>query len=168
MKKIVLLTVSALLFSCYGMAQAPVVADLCVVTFADGKTFYAEVNSVNGGIANTKMLHSGALYSFACKVVTASSGAYKIGHTCQKIQYYGPSTTVVVSKPDFVEVIFGDDAYFYAQVENLSPDGNIYSTKMLHSGSKYKFHVNGTVVESSGAYPVGHKIKAIYPLQLKK
>jgi hypothetical protein len=168
MKKIFLLTMSVLLIGFSGKAQTPVVADLCVVTFADGKTFYAEVNSVNGGIADTKMLHSGALYSFAGKVVTASSGAYKKGHTCQKIQYYGPTTTVVVGKPPFVEVVFGDDAYFYAQVEDLSPDGTVYSTKMLHSGSKYKFHVNGTVLESNGAYPVGHKVKAISPLILKK
>ncbi|TAD85836.1 MAG: hypothetical protein EAY75_10340 [Bacteroidetes bacterium] len=130
--------------------------------------FYAEVISVNGGIVNTKMVHSGALYSFAGRVVTASSGAYKKGHTCQRVQYYGPSTTVVTGRPPFVEVIFGDGAYFYALVENLSPDGSVYSTKMLHSGNKYKFNVNGTVVESSGVYPVGHKVKEIYPLFLKK
>lgn len=160
---------AVLWFGFSGKAQTAVVADLCVVTFGDGKTFYAEVLTINGGIINTKMLHSGSLYSFAGKVVTASNGAYKKGHTCQKIQYYGPSNTVVVGKPAFVEVIFGDDAYFYAQVERLSSDGNIYSTKMLHSGSKYKFNVtNETVVESSGAYPVGHKIKTIYPLMLRK
>jgi hypothetical protein len=138
-----------------------------VVTFADGKTFYAEVNSVNGGIANTTMLHSGSLYSFADKVVTASNGAYKKGHTCQEVQFYGQSPTVVAGRSPFVEVIFGDGAYFYAQVTNLSPDGKIYSTKMLHSGSIYKFN-DGKVIESNGAYSVGHKVNTIIPLTLKK
>jgi hypothetical protein len=156
------------LFTYSGKAQTPIVADMCEVTFADGKTFYAEVMSVTGGIINTRMVHSGSLYAFAGKVVTSSNGAYKKGHTCQKIQYYGPSTTVVVGKPAFVEVIFGDDAYFYAKVENLSSDGNIYSTKMLHSGNKYKLHTNGTVIESSGVYPIGYKVKAIYPLIKRK
>ncbi len=165
-----LILTATLIFSIHltGVAQKPEVTDLMVVTFADGKTFYAEVNSVNGGIANTTMLHSGSLYSFAGKVVTASNGAYKKGHTCKKIQYYGQSPTVVAGRPPFVEVIFGDGAFFYAQVTNLSPDGKIYSTKMLHSGNIYKFHINGMVQESNGAYPVGHQTKAIIPLILKK
>jgi hypothetical protein len=165
-----LILTATIIFSIHftGVAQNPEVTDLCVVTFSDGKTFYAEVNSVNGGIANTRMLHSGSLYSFAGKVVTASNGAYKKGHTCQKIQYYGQSTALGARRPPFVEVIFGDGAYFYAQVTNLSPDGNIYSTKMLHTGSIYKFHINGMVLESNGAYPVGHQTKAITPLILKK
>ncbi len=168
MKSLILILTLVLCYPTFGKAQAPAVADLCVVTFSDGKTFYAEVNSVNGGIVNTKMVHSGSLYSFAGKVVTASNGAYKKGHTCKRIQYYGPTNAVVVGKPNFVEVIFGDGRYFYAQVENLTPDGNIYSVKMLHSGNKYKFHVNGKVLESNGAYPVGHEVEEIYPLVLKK
>ena len=164
MKKLVMVFAAGLLFS--SVAKAQVADDLCVATFADGKTFYAKVLSTSGKIVNTKMLHTGSLYSFKDDTVTASKGAYKVGHTCKKIVFYGTRKKDLGYVGDFIEVTFGDGVPFFATIESNMNDG--VETRMLHSGNKYKFNADGVVLESTGVYPVGHKTQSILVLTRRK
>lgn len=157
MKNIITAVLTALLFSFTAKAQSA--NDLGVVTFADGKTFYAKVSSKSGNRVNTKMLHSDAAYSFEGLTVKASSGAYRVGHNCRKISYYGGRKKDLLAVGSFIEVTFGDGVPFFAQVESLGNAGVL--TRMLHSGNKYKFSSTGKVLSSEGVYPVGHGTKSI-------
>jgi hypothetical protein len=162
MKTLIALLLTVMLFSFEAKAQNTAKNDLCVVTFADGKTFYARVLSKSANTVNTKMLHSGSAYSFSDKTVTASKGAYKPGHKCRSIAYYGGRKNDLSYVGDFIEVTFGDGVPFFAQVESVGNDG--LATRMLHSGNKYKFSSDGTVLASTGVYPAGHKTKSIMRL----
>jgi len=159
MKPIIALFVTVMLFSFEAKAQNTAKDDLCVATFGDGKTYYARVLSKSANIVNTKMLHSGSAYSFLDKTVTASTGAYKPGHKCRSIVYYGGRKNDLCHAGDFIEVTFGDGAPFFARVESVGNDG--LATKMLHSGNKYKFSSDGTVLSSTGVYPAGHKTRSL-------
>ena len=156
----------AALLLCSSVAKAQVANDLCVATFADGKTFYARVLSKSGNIVNTKMVHTGSLYSFKDKTVTASKGAYKVGHKCKSIAFYGTPVKDLAYVGDFVEVTFGDGAKYFAVVESVGNDG--LATKMLHSGNKYTFYSDGKVLASTGVYPVGHQTKSLMKLNRRK
>ena len=156
----------ALLFSFSANAQNTVVNDLCVVTFGDGKTFYAKVKSKSGNVVNTKMLHSNALYSFEGTTVKVSKGTYKVGHKCRKIAYYGNRVRDLSYVGNFIEVTFADGIPFFAQVESIGNDG--YVTRMLHSGNQYKFSGDGTVLFSGGDYPSGHKTRSVMLLTQRK
>jgi hypothetical protein len=168
MKNIIKVIISAfaLLFSFSANAQNAAVNDLCVVTFADGKTFYAKVLSKGGNEVHTKMLHSDSMYSFAGTTVKSSGGAYKVGHKCRKIAYYGGRVKDLSYVGNFIEVTFADGIPFFAQVESIGNDG--FVTKMLHSGNKYKFNGDGKVLSSEGVYPVGHKTKSVMLLTRRK
>ncbi len=166
MRNVVLIFIAILFFGFVAKAQKANAEDLCVVTFADGKTFYAKVLSMSGGIVNTTMLHSNSLYSFKDKTVTASQGAYKVGHECKKIAYYGSRINDLWYVGNFIEVTFNDGASFFAEVESMGNDG--YETRMLHSGNKYKFNGDGVVMSSTGAYPAGHQTKSVMLLRPRK
>ena len=159
MKNIIAFFVVVMLFSLNAKAQNTIADDLCVVTFSDGKVFYSKVLSNSGNIINTKMLHSGSLYSFKGKTVTNSGGAYKVGHEINNIVCYGGRVKDLWYVGNFIEVTFADGASFFAEVESIGNDG--YTTKMLHSGNKYRFNSDGTVLSSTGVYPAGHKTKSI-------
>ncbi len=58
----ILISALALLFSFSAHAQNTAANDLCVVTFGDGKTFYAKVLSKGENEVHTKMLHSDNMY----------------------------------------------------------------------------------------------------------
>lgn len=164
MKNLGVMFAAILLFS--SAAKAQVASDLCVATFGDGKTFYAKVLSKSGAIVNTKMVHSESLYSFKNNTVTASEGAYKVGHECKSIKFYGTRVNDLAYVGDFVEVTFGDGAKFFAVVESVGNDG--LATKMLHSGNKYTIYSDGKVVASTGVYPVGHQTKSLMKLTRRK
>ncbi len=166
MKNLLRIMIAAMLFSVAAKAQNTSANDLCVATFGDGKTFYAKVLSKGGNGVNTKMLHSGSLYSFRGNTVTASKGAYKPGHACKKITYYGGRKKDLLYVGSFIEVTFGDNEPFFAVVESIGNDG--YATKMLHSGNSYKFSQDGTVLSSTGVYKAGHKTKSTMLLTLRK
>jgi hypothetical protein len=162
----VIISAFALIFSFSANAQNTVVNDLCVVTFGDGKTFYAKVSAKGGKEVHTKMLHSGSTYSFEGTTVKSSGGAYKAGHKCRKIAYYGGRVKDLSYVGNFIEVTFGDGVPFFAQVESIGNDG--FVAKMLHSGNKYKFSGDGTVLSSEGVYPKGHKTRSIMLLTQRK
>jgi hypothetical protein len=168
MKNIVkiLIYAFALLFGFSANAQNTVARDLCVVTFGDGKTFYAKVQSKGGNEVHTKMLHSDSMYSFEGTTVKSSGGAYKAGHKCRRIVYYGGRVKELSYVGNFIEVTFADGIPFFAQVESIGNDG--FVTKMLHSGNQYKFNGDGTVLSSTGVYKVGHKTKSIMLLTRRK
>jgi hypothetical protein len=166
MKNLVLIFIAAFFCGFAATAQKVNPTDLCVVTFADGKTFYAKVLSTSGAVVNTMMLHSNSLYSFTGKNVTASEGAYKVGHKCKTVAYYGGRVKDLWYVGDFIEVTFADGASFFAEVESMGNDG--YETRMLHSGNKYKFNDKGVVVSSTGVYKAGHKTKSILLLKPRK
>jgi|LakMenEpi03Aug12_release.lakeMendotaPanAssembly.Ray.scaffolds.fasta_scaffold1051067_1 hypothetical protein len=166
MKKIIATFVALMLFGLAANAQTIFANDLCVVTFADGKTYYSKVLGKSGKIVNTKMLHSGSLYSFKGRTVTSSEGFYEAGHELNNIVCYGGRIKDLLYVGNFVEVTFGDGASYFAVVESIGNDG--YATKMLHSGNKYRFNGDGTVLSSTGAYPVGHKTKSVMLLTQRK
>jgi hypothetical protein len=112
------------------------------------------------------MLHSDNMYSFEVTTVKSSGGAYKIGHKCSKIAYYGGRINDLWKVGDYIEVTFGDGAAFFAGVESMGNDG--YVTRMLHSGNKYKFNGDGKVLSSEGVYPSGHKTKSVKLLTRRK
>lgn len=168
MKNILTILISALamLFSFSAHAQNTAANDLCVVTFGDGKIFYARVLSKGGNEVHTKMLHSDNMYSFEGTTVKSSGGAYKIGHKCKKITFYGGRVNDITPVGSYIEVVFGDGVAYFAQVKSIGNDGLL--TKMLHSGNKYKFNSDGKVLSSEGIYPVGHKTKSIRLLTRRK
>lgn len=168
MKNIITILISAfaLLCSFSANAQNTVADDLCVVTFADGKTFYARVLSKGGNEVHTKMLHSDNMYSFEGTTVKSSGGDYKIGHKCSKIAYYGGRVNELYYVGNYIEVVFGDGKAYFAEVQSIGNDGVV--TKMLHSGNTYKFNGKGTVLSSTGIYKVGHKTKSIKLLPRRK
>lgn len=166
MKNLITIMVVALLFTFSAKAQNTVADDLCVVTFADGKTFYARVLSKGGNEVYTKMLHSDSLYSFEGTTVKSSGGAYKVGHKCSKIAYYGGRVKDLYYVGNYIEVVFGDGEAFFAEVQSIGNDGVV--TKMLHSGNTYKFNSKGTVLSSTGVYKVGHKTKSITLMPRRK
>ncbi|TAD86238.1 MAG: hypothetical protein EAY75_09005 [Bacteroidetes bacterium] len=102
---------------------------------------------VSDGLVNAKLVHSGPLYPFASQVGSASSGACKNGFTVQETQCSGVLSTPLVGKTPFNEVFFVVEAYLCSLVVNLYTNGRLYSTQMLRSGSRYKFHINGTALE---------------------
>ena len=155
----ILVSVFALLFSFSATAQNTAAKDLCVVTFADGKTFYAKVLSKGGNKVHTKMLHSDNMYSFEGTTVKSSGGAYKVGHKCKKIAYYGGRINDTRKVGDYIEVVFGDGAAFFARVESIGNDG--FVAKMLHTGNKYKISGEGRVLSSEGLYPAGHEVRSV-------
>ncbi len=106
------------------------------------------------------------MYSFEGTMVKSSGGTYKVGHKCRKIAYYGGRIGDLWKAGNYIEVVFGDGAAFFAQVESIGNDG--YVTKMLHSGNKYKFSGDGTVLSSEGVYPSGHKTKSVKLLTRRK
>ena len=158
MKKIAIF-IALMLIGLEAKAQTIIANDICVITFADGMTYYSKVLGKSGKIVNTKMLHSGSLYSFKGRTVTSSQGFYEAGHELNNIVCYGGRTKDLLYVGNFVEVTFGDGASYFAEVESIGNDG--YATKMLHSGNKYRFSNDGTVLSSTGAYPVGHKIQSV-------
>lgn len=162
----ILISALALLFSFSAHAQNTAANDLCVVTFGDGKTFYAKVLSKGGNEVRTNMLHSDNMYSFQGTAVTSSGGAYKVGHICKKIVFFGGRANDITPVGSYIEVVFGDGAAFFAQVESIGNDGLV--TRMLHSGNKYKFNGDGKVLSSEGVYPVGHKTKSVMLLTKRK
>lgn len=123
MKNLVLISIAIFFWGFVAKAQKVSPTDLCVVTFGDGKTFYAKVLSMSGNIANTTMLHSNSLYSFKDKTVTASQGAYKVGHECKEAIYYGGRINDLWYVGNFIEVTFADGASFFAEVEGILNDG---------------------------------------------
>jgi hypothetical protein len=162
----ILLSAFALFFGFNAHAQNTAANDLCVATFGDGKTFYAKVLAKDGKQVHTKMRHSDALYSFEGTTVKSSSGAYKVGHKCRSIVYYGPRSNDLYRVGDYIEVVFGDGEAFYAKVDSIGNDGVV--TTILHSGNTYKFDGKGTVISSTGIYKVGHKTKSILLLPRRK
>jgi hypothetical protein len=155
----ILVSAFALLLTFSANAQNTAAKDLCVVTFADGKTFYAKVQSKGGNEVHTRMLHSDAMYSFEGTTVKSSAGAYKVGHKCKKIAYYGGRINDTRKVGDYIEVVFGDGAAFFARVESIGNDA--FVAKMLHSGNKYKISGEGRVLSSEGLYPAGHEVRSV-------
>jgi hypothetical protein len=162
----ILISALALLLSFSAHAQNAATNDLCVATFGDGKTFYARVLSKGGNEVHTKMLHSDNMYSFEGTTVKSSGGAYKIGHKCKKLAFYGGRSNDVTPVGSYIEVVFGDGIAYFAQVQSVGNDGLV--TKMLHTGNIYKFDGNGKVLSSEGLYPAGHKTKSIMLLTKRK
>lgn len=155
----ILVSAFALLLTFSANAQNTAARDLCVVTFADGKTFYAKVQSKGGNEVHTRMLHSDSMYSFEGTTVKSSDGAYKAGHKCKKITYYGGRINNTRKVGDYIEVVFGDGAPFFARVESIGNDA--FVAKMLHTGNKYKISGEGRVLSSEGLYPAGHEVRSV-------
>lgn len=162
----ILIAAFALLLSRPANAQNTVASDLCVATFGDGKIFYARVQSKSGNLVTAKFVHSDAVYSFEGTTVKASGGAYKAGHKCKSIAYYGDRKKDLAYAGNYIEVTFADGAAFFARVESIANDGML--VKMLHTGNKYKFNAAGTVVSSEGVYSAGAKTKSIMVLKRRK
>lgn len=139
---------------------------LCKFKSDPARNYIANITAVNGNSFTCKFVHSGSIYEFETTnwTVAKPGQTFPVGTPLTEHTIYTRSDEQILPMPGneskLVCVTFQDNNRYLGHLTQTGIGIERHVT-FLHSGSRYVFGDDNTILTSGGAYPAGQRIKGI-------